>query len=209
MKPNQADFDKINRLILQPLTALYGSRLTEPMIEAFVEDLVSFDEMTLVKAMKAIRHECKRTPTLSIIIEKCRFFKPTPITLAYRGNYPWEENEKTKRSMVDEYMVAFSHSDVMREAKAMGYQVMLFEYVKNVAGLQASRIVGVQSGYDACIYNWDGRHVGEIVDQRIEELRSACDQQALSGVIEVTIPPEVIKHWKKTCTTNNSYHSIT
>ncbi len=77
--PNQNDFDRITRIVVTPLTAFYGSKFPEAMVEAIVEDLASYSDDTLKAAVLDVRRTCKTTPRIATLVEACGKCKPASV----------------------------------------------------------------------------------------------------------------------------------
>lgn len=76
--PSQIEYQKVYTAIIEPMIRHFGADLDKVTIDEYVEDLRAYNESNLKSAMRKLRHECHRRPTMAQIIEACEFFRPTP-----------------------------------------------------------------------------------------------------------------------------------
>lgn len=67
---NPQDFDRITEHVISKVAA-WWKPYNDDVIDALIEDLAPFDNITLQVAMKKLRKTCKNQPRISQIIEAC------------------------------------------------------------------------------------------------------------------------------------------
>lgn len=72
---NQSDTERVTRLVLKPLEAIYG-KFTDDAAKLMVEDLAAYDNETLVESVRDVRRNIKSFPKIAHLIEYCERNKP-------------------------------------------------------------------------------------------------------------------------------------
>jgi hypothetical protein len=195
--PNQADFDRVSRCIIEPIKRHWSAEFDSDMVADFVDDLARFDEKTLTQAMQLLRTEQKRRPSLAHIVEACKKYAPSrhggiPNQSA---KFPWHERDDERKAMIERYMEGFGHTSMMTEAFRDGWDLDLRRFVYAVAEVQAQMIQGCKS------VGWDGASIfgyGTLTDEAKAQFFRDQTRQAQTGQIDVAIPTSRIEAWKQT-----------
>lgn len=74
--PTQAEFDRVNKHIIDPIKRHWAADFDAQTIDDFIADLAEFTESDLQSAMRKVKREQKRRPSLAHVYEACRGYSP-------------------------------------------------------------------------------------------------------------------------------------
>lgn len=197
---NQGTIAKIQRHVIDPLHGLFGATINEHLLDAYVEELGNYSEQTLDLAIKHIRRESKRTPTLANIIDAVYTVlnKQRRANAGSNSGKPFvNEIREKQRELVSEYCKKFkNYSTIYAEARRENWDLDLMKYVEAIADVQAQFIERNANGH----IGWNGFVIfgaGNIITDEMKHVFfDGCKAQAERGSIEVGIPTGMIAHWK-------------
>jgi hypothetical protein len=72
---NQYDTERVTRIVLKPLEALYG-KYNDEAAKLIIEDLSPYDNATLSEAVRDVRRSVKSFPKIAHLVEYCEKNKP-------------------------------------------------------------------------------------------------------------------------------------
>lgn len=194
----QADFERITRLVIDPITTYWGGKIPDAMAEAFIEDLSRYGDSTLSAAMASVRRTCKSMPRVAHLVDACEQIAPSRSANEDKAQAVFDDhrqrNERARR-LTAEFLDGFELSDQMRAAKAEGWDVPLRDYARNAASFQ-SQIIARESnpGYRMMPLTHPLKQNEN--NLRCSEFEAACRKQAAKGVIDVFVPGYLIEEWK-------------
>ena len=136
----QADIERINRLVINPLSAIYGAFPAE-MADMLIEDLAEFDNGTLESAVVAVRRTRISQPRIAHIVQACveaRNSQPSaPKNEAEQFVAALGKRTEDARRRAAELTAGFYVEELMQQAIAEGWERELRRYVYGAAWLQS------------------------------------------------------------------------
>lgn len=109
---NAKDYQRITSLVVDKVAA-WWKPYNDGMIDAVVEDLAEFSDVTLEKAMKHLRRTCKNQPKIAQIVEACKEQTATKESGAlpvYSKQKEAIDAEAIMRSPIGRYAAMAGHS---------------------------------------------------------------------------------------------------
>lgn len=153
----QVDLERINRIVINPLSAVYGN-FPSDMVEMLYEDLQQFDNSELEKAVVSVRRERTTQPKIAHIVQACREAKS--LSTETPGNDAQDYlNALTMRSArarqkAGEELSIYLQEPLMQSAVSGGWDRELRRYAYETFWLQAQYAYDVQSpGFDSTAIN--------------------------------------------------------
>lgn len=193
----QSDYERINRLIIMPMSATWNTKVPEGMVQAFIEDLAPYSDDTLAAAFREVRRTSKTPPRIAHFVEACRNIGGGSSGIAVNTDQflaGLRKREYEARKKASDFLNRFSTTELALQARAEGWERRLLDYAYEAAWLQAQFIDRIPN---------PGFSQGPLVNRRNEdtELRcrefvDACRRQARTGSIEVTVPDHLIEEWR-------------
>lgn len=198
--PNQSDFERINRLVIQPLAIAYGTRYPEPMIDAMINDLADFDDACLERAVVEVRRTRKLSPSIAHIVEACvKVGGKRVSSIGQHQNFysVLKRRDEDAHAMARRFMAGFDSLPIAAEAKAGGWYNQAERYASECALLQARYMTDVANPGFSLIALTDAAKVPmDQVDRIRGRFIAFCKRQADTGTIAVDFPADLIELWK-------------
>lgn len=116
-----ANLDKVTRCIIQPMQSLWGYEVDEYTARAYVDELRYFTEEALNLAIKNLRRNSEKRPTIAKLIKACQDAKSSLTQTTSEAEKP----KRLTKSQVDEVMLGSLGAIAYRE----GYWWQLFEFL--------------------------------------------------------------------------------
>lgn len=191
---NQADYLKVQELVIKPLERHYGKPFDTETIADYVDDFARYDSEVLKKAMADVRQTyTKQTrPAPGVIFDAIRKNQGEK---SYSGESNWldqhraEETKKATRALAaaGDYLQAFiRENDYRLKALPDFSRSAVINCVHESALFQAKIINGVQKiGYNA--QNAIGFPKGNW-EERVKWWLEMCRKHAATGIIHVETP---------------------
>lgn len=194
---NQADYERVNRYCLRQLWGAFPT-IEKPFIEAAVDRLTKYDNMTLERAANRIIETCTRRPSIADIINACESVIPQK-SYAPNGKMPWEERLARVERRVKSYLVEFQQSDLGLQALREKWDFQLLRYAQAMAWVQAQMLESVPAiGWDGCVLLEgvppDSRKGAR--DLFAEHIRPQCELAMQRGGVMVTVPSALLDRWR-------------
>lgn len=82
--PTQAEFDRVNKHIIDPIKRHWAADFDAQTVDDFIADLAEFTESDLQSAMRKVKREQKRRPSLAHVYEACREYSPAKASTQQR-----------------------------------------------------------------------------------------------------------------------------
>jgi hypothetical protein len=120
-------FQRITDCLIKPLERHYGFHFDPETIGEYIDDFSDYSEETLKKAMRDIRHESKKRPTVAHILEKCRAHAGFKKETSAIGYFYKKDEEKRQKSW--DYAFSFMNTKLGQDAKNGRYHTQMFGYV--------------------------------------------------------------------------------
>lgn len=202
MSNGQAEFERVNREIIDPIKRHYGCQFDADTISDYVDDLGRYKKETLQSAMEIVRREQKRRPALATVIEACKQAMQGQSRQSTSSAEEYYASLKKRDSdavdMAASFQEQFKQSQLYLNACKEKYDVKLLEYVYQSALLQARFITkAANPGYNQNVLTNNINLDGDIVKNRIREFVEYCRKQASTGVIDTQVPHYLIDEWKQ------------
>lgn len=205
MTESQKSFEILK--ILDRLTTLFGA-LTAEKSAIYCEKLEPFPVSVIRRAVEKTADEFVPMgkvifPSVAQIKKHCEFIarSDSPYATATNGVMPWEAQERDRKMLVREFMERFSHSMLMADAHADGYEDDLRRYVHEIASIQVQIIIPKRNGIGL---SWATIEIPGFDRQQQETfqrefLREMVRIVGLAGNnIEVSVPIRKIEQWIET-----------
>lgn len=198
MSRNQADFMKVDSIVIKTIERHWGAAFDADALDDYVRTLAKFDENALRKAMTKMIEEHKRKPTLAHIIDACKEQKSSGSSISdpNNPNHPWVQVQKQVDKLVDDYLAQYKNiSQLWRDAVRERWELDLERYIRAVAEIQAAMIVGQKN------YGWKGPEI-----LGINTIITSADKHhffqeqkriAAGGSIDVGIPTNRVDDWRR------------
>lgn len=196
MSRNQADFMKVDSLVIKTIERHWGAAFDADALDDYVRTLAKYDEQTLRKAMTKMIEEHKRKPVLAHIIDACKEQKSAgSISNPNNPDFPWVQIQQRVDKMVDDYFAQYKNvSQLYRDASRERWELDLERFIKAVAKIQAAIIVGQKN------YGWDGPTIFGInaIVTNADRYNFMQEQQriASTGQINVGVPTNRADDWR-------------
>lgn len=193
----QTDYERINRLIIAPMSATWQVKVPEGMVDGYVEDLAGFSDETLAAAFREVRRTCKTPPRIAHFVEACRSVGgagPTNSDGAAEFLSGLRKRESDARRKAREFTDRFALTQLAQQARAEGWERRLMDFVYEAAWLQAQYIAGIpHPGYSQS--SLANLRIDD-AERRCREFCESCRRQAQTGTIDVSVPGYLIAEWR-------------
>ena len=190
----QADIERITRIVVTPLEAIYGPYASE-VKEMLLDDLHRFDNRTLEEAVRIVRRTRQTQPKIAHLVEACREAGGGAKQSEGSNEFLKQLNRRndSARKMAWDYRVQFEATPLARDAKAGGWFEPLVEYVTEAASLQSQLIAGLPNAG----FSHTALRAAEFAEteRRCFAFVTACKRQAQAGFIDVNVPQHMIDEW--------------
>lgn len=197
----QADYERINRLIVTPISTTWATKVPEGMVEAYVEDLAGFSDDILRAAFLEVRRSCKTLPRIAHFVEACRNLGGS------RGGVT-DSAEEYYRSLrgrdfdamgaAKRFTEQFELTEQARRAKAEGWDSPLMAYAFEAALLQSRyQNRSPNPGFNQAVLTGSRSLTTEEVERRCRDFVASCKRQAATGTIEVNPPGYLTDEWRQ------------
>lgn len=197
--PAQADFDRVKRLVIDPIKRHFAAEFDTETIDDFVDGLADFSEKAMTEAMREIKIYQKRKPTLGHVAELCRRHAGVGENLKNSAEAYYASLCKRNAdalAMAREYCERFKQSALWDQAQAEKWLHHLEAYVKAAAHFQAQLICQcLNPGYDVMPLDYAGLETS-MLDRRIKAFVEDNRMQAQAGFIGVLPPSELTDKWR-------------
>lgn len=195
----QADVQKVQKCIIDPMLTYYGGKLNDAQFTAFVDDLGEYDEKTLSDSWVEVRRTRPNRPNVSHFLDAIRTAKNHSNTYGSPSAdavMPWTQKDIAAAVAFSEFKAQFRLSTLMIQAIAEGWDKPLERYACAAARMQADIIAGVKNtGYSNAAYDWGDATPAKVKQRRID-FEQKNRAQAASGIISISVPSEAIQAWK-------------
>jgi hypothetical protein len=199
--PKQSDYERIRRLVIDQIASVWGTKLPDPMVEAFIEDLADYDDTTLVAAMREVRRTCKLPPRIAHLVEACRSVggeragQSGDAAAAFSAALRQRDGDAER--MAKAFVGQFAFVDLAGEARIGGWERPLLAYAYEAALLQARYLTrACNPGYGQLVLTGGKQLETHEIEARIREFVTFCMRQASTGTIEVAPPAYLLAEWK-------------
>lgn len=193
----QADYERINRLIITPMLSTWQVKVPEGMIDGYVEDLAAYSDETLAAAFREVRRTCKTPPRIAHFVEACRSVGGTGASSSddaaeFLSGLRTREYEARKRAR--EFTDQYALTQLAQQARTEGWERRLMDYVYEAAWLQAQFIARIPNpGFSQGPFaNWRN----DDTDRRCREFVEFCRCQSQTGTMDVSPPAYLIEEWR-------------
>lgn len=193
-------------MALEPLNTLFGQMGTDKQ-NIYAEKLMEYDLQVIRKAVSGVQDKFEPTvkvpfPAVATLIKACINILDAQAKAHWRveGESQWETQRIARSDLVSKYMQQYRTSEIMRAARAEGYDGKLDRYAREVAYVQAQLIIPNGNGLigiESHVIAIDGLPQDDVPGwQRefIREMRRLLDFNA--NQISVNVPAEKIQQWK-------------
>lgn len=180
----QADFEKINNYIIEPMKRHWNADFDTAMVDDYVKDLGKYTQQQLTEAMSELRQTAKRRPTIAHIVEAIQVTNAKTKSNGPRTGYAEmvaEHEKKDRRATVaaQEYADTFKH-DRMAEFDA-DTQKRIRYYIREAAYLQAQILEQIRNRGWSC-------EVAGMNNERTKWFIEMNHRNCKGGFINVEVP---------------------
>jgi hypothetical protein len=190
--------EKLNRILFEPLSQLFGAipnasqKIYHDAFQGLTEDEMqkTYERMRDRFTMRRVPFPADIAGALRAVRDESRKRKGSPVA-------NWQTVDREIDKVVRSYLDYFQTTDHFHRAQAAGYSSDLWQYVRDVAGVQAQMIHAPHrrvAHRAAVIF----RHFENSPDRFDLERQWFANQhqQAKSGIVSVYLPPDLITIWE-------------